>query len=313
MRYPCRKKDLFRLALCLFLVAAWPAAAKKIYRFQDENGVWNFSDTPPATSRPVETKQLRIKTPAEKVHLQQRAGGDRHEIFAVNGYHGPVEIELSMAGAENVEPDRPLPLRVVVGAASERRILLVAPQNPQAGWSYEFNARVALGDPAARHSPAALYRVPFAEGRFPVSQGFNGKYTHNTEGNEFAVDIAMPEGTPLVAARDGVVMDVAQDFFDSGLDQQLMERANVVRILHDDGTIATYAHLQLETARLPAGSRVRAGQYIADSGNSGYSSGPHLHFVVQKNGGMTMRSVPFQFVNGNGVAVTPDEGLVLFP
>ena len=61
--------------------------------------------------------------------------------------------------------------------------------------------------------------------------------------------------------------------------------ANLVRILHDDGTWAEYAHLNRSTIRVRPGDVVERGEYIADSGNTGFSSGPHLHFVVQRNAG----------------------------
>ena len=60
-------------------------------------------------------------------------------------------------------------------------------------------------------------------------------------------------------------------------------RANVVRVLHDDGTMALYVHLNWNTIRVVPGQRVRRGEYLADSGNTGFTTGPHLHFVVQRN------------------------------
>jgi len=78
-----------------------------------------------------------------------------------------------------------------------------------------------------------------------------------------------------------------------------------VRILHEDGTMAIYAHLQLDSIRVHAGSVVLAGERIALSGNTGYSSGPHLHFAVQRNAGMHLVSVPIVFRGEGDSSVRP--------
>jgi len=90
-----------------------------------------------------------------------------------------------------------------------------------------------------------------------------------------------------------------------------MASANVVRIMHDDGSHAVYAHLNLNSVRVRPGDRVERGQYIADSGNTGYSSGPHLHFAVMVNRGMRMASVPVLFEGPNQAPTEPITGNAL--
>jgi murein DD-endopeptidase MepM/ murein hydrolase activator NlpD len=118
----------------------------------------------------------------------------------------------------------------------------------------------------------------------------------------------MPVGTAVHAARAGRVMDVEEDFNRGGMDlEKFADKANRVRILHDDGTMAVYAHLDLASVSVRPGARVRAGQRIARSGNTGFSSGPHLHFVIQQNVGMKLISLPFKFQTAQGDPQVPQE------
>ena len=87
----------------------------------------------------------------------------------------------------------------------------------------------------------------------------------------------MPIGTPIYAARGGTVIEVASDFYDDGLDASVDgPRANVVRVLHDDGTMSLYAHLNWNSIRVVPGQRVERGEYLADSGNTGLQHGAAL-------------------------------------
>ncbi len=136
--------------------------------------------------------------------------------------------------------------------------------------------------------------------------------THNTADSRYAVDISMPIGTDIHAARGGVVIEVASTNFRGGVDPKRdAAAANIVRILHDDGTHAVYAHLNWNSIRVQPGDEVERGQYIADSGNTGFSSGPHLHFAVLKNVGMRIESVAVMFAGPNWSEVQPKAGNTL--
>jgi murein DD-endopeptidase MepM/ murein hydrolase activator NlpD len=93
-------------------------------------------------------------------------------------------------------------------------------------------------------------------------------------------------------------MQVESDFDKAGLDlEKYGGRANYVRILHADGTMGLYAHLEEGGVLVQVGQHVRAGQEIGLSGNTGFTTGPHLHFAVQVNRGMRLESIPFR-MNG---------------
>ena len=112
------------------------------------------------------------------------------------------------------------------------------------------------------------------------------------------MDFAAAPGTVVYAARDGVAMRIRMA---GALPAGVHGDANLVRVLHDDGSMAVYAHLQPGGALVQPGERVRRGRPIGLSGNSGASSGPHLHFVVQVNRGMHLESIPFRMFGDRGI------------
>ena len=180
--------------------------------------------------------------------------------------------------------------------------------DPGEGFNYRLSYAQMIGPPLDHLPPEIDYYPPFPLGmQFPISQGFDNDETHRMPPNQYAVDIVMPIGTPILAARGGMVMEAVDRFRGGGKQKRYLTRANTVRILHDDGTMAVYAHLQPSSIRVRRGAEVKRGQWIANSGNTGYSSGPHLHFVVQLNAGMSLESLPFRFVAPAGGTMTPGE------
>jgi murein DD-endopeptidase MepM/ murein hydrolase activator NlpD len=146
------------------------------------------------------------------------------------------------------------------------------------------------------------YQIPFSPNAdWSISQGFLGDASHQDLINAYAVDFDISFGTPVLAARTGVVMEVIDIFSDNGNPKKNnLEQANLIRILHEDGSMAVYAHLLQDSALVEPGQWLIGGTVIAQSGNSGYSHGPHLHFAVQVNQGMQLASIPFQMKSVNG-------------
>jgi len=173
------------------------------------------------------------------------------------------------------------------------------------------------GDPTSQHRYEDGYRVPFVAGSaYQITQAYPDRKTHDTPDSLYAIDIGMPIGTDVLAARGGIVFDVIGKNFRGGTEiKEHAKEANIVRILHDDGTFAVYAHLNWDSIRVRPGERVVTGQYIADSGNTGFSSGPHLHFAVQRNSGMRIESLPVSFrgLNSNGVVPATGNVLTAYP
>ncbi len=293
----------------LFAIA--PAVAQTLYKYQNADGEWVYTDRKPPAEVLAETRKLESTFVQPTFVVRHDVVGTVIEFVADNEYHAPIEVRLKFEEIIGVSyPDPDNRMRWVVPARSEITLMtlnvLETAQSPSVEYGYQY----LPGDPSARHSPPIAYQAPFSVGiRFPVTQAFPDTETHRTLDSQHAVDIAMPVGTDILAARDGVVFDVTSDNFKGGLDIEMTgDEANIIRILHDDGTFSLYAHLNWNSIRVKPGDKVKAGQYIADSGNTGFSSGPHLHFAVQRNTGMQIETVPVTFRGRNSGSFVPRSG-----
>jgi len=302
-----------RMALfILFGITSQFAAAKHVYQYTDAQGVLHYTDVKPGEDvKEVKSSVVHVDH-QPLIRLRQDGSDDNQTEVFVNSAGGPVSVDIRFEIADNVQSQPRLPARIVLPGLSETPAVHIAPIAANASYRYQLRYAYMPGDFRARHSADARYRLPFPESeRFPIAQAFGGEVSHTDKQNHYAVDIAMPEGTPILAARDGVVMTVDNDFYGAGQDlSKYGDRANNIRIVHGDGTMAVYAHLQLESARVSVGDHVHAGQQIALSGNTGFTRGPHLHFVVQQNVNMDLVAVPFKFSGGNGEFV-PQRGMII--
>lgn len=95
-----------------------------------------------------------------------------------------------------------------------------------------------------------------------------------------AIDFNVPEGTDVLAAADGEVCGGMVDFREGGDDPKYRNRANSLALKHANGEYSEYVHLRYDGAIKRMGEKVKKGEAIAYSGNTGYSACPHLHFHV---------------------------------
>jgi len=281
--------------------------AGDLYKWKDKDGIQHFSSTPPKADENFSTFELPVD-PQKLVTMRKTGTTHEPEYVFFNNTWGPIELELTLPEAENVQSDPPLPARLELPARAEKRLLKIRAQDPGKGFSYRLAYKPMIGPPLTRLPAEVDYYPPFPVGlEFVISQGFDNDQTHNKPPNQYAIDIVMPTGTPILAARGGRIIAMEDSFHGAGQTERYLFRSNQVRILHDDGTMAVYAHLQPNSIRTRPGARVATGQWIANSGNTGYSSGPHLHFVVQLNAGMSLQSLPFRFHEPSGGTMTPGQ------
>ncbi len=296
------------------LTVAFAAPAQKLYKYLGDDGEWFYTDRPPDDRDVAETRDLQSRDIKGSVSVSYSVVGKSVQIVATNDFFAPVELTLDFDSIEGIEYPRPDdPRRWVVPPRSKEILLKLAILDNVAAPNARYAYRYTVGDPEATHQPSSPYRVPYALALdLRITQAFPDANTHDTPDSYHAVDVAMPIGTDIYAARSGIVFDVMDTNFRGGLDRERdAPAANVVRILHSDGTYGIYAHLNWNSIRVRPGDFVERGEYIADSGNTGFTSGPHLHFAVVRNAGMLPISVPLKFEGANSDAVTPATGNVL--
>lgn len=303
---PCRARAPVVAVLCALAGSATTLQAQTAYRYRDANGQWVFTDQAAATVAPG-GDAITLEREHEALHLtvKREDTPQATRLTAHNSCECVVTLRISITRSDFAD----LPVGTTYRATLEpgaEQTLAQARRTADSHGNLNFSWKGALGAPDAVHSPPRPYRAPFAVGEtFMVTQAYPTRVTHDTAESMYAVDFALPDGTPVYAAREGTVINVRHDSFSGAPLPQMVDQANVVLILHDDGTIAMYAHLHWDSIRVHIGQHVRRGEYIANSGNTGFSTGPHLHFAVVRNAGIADVSIPVQFEGPGGVAVTP--------
>ncbi|WP_055412313.1 M23 family metallopeptidase [Nonlabens sp. YIK11] len=188
----------------------------------------------------------------------------------------------------------------VVPAHSENFEILQLHMIKRDTYGYKASASYLIGN-QTQEPQDFLYHLPYARtASYRVSQGNNSSSTHR---GKYAIDFSMPTGTPVHAARGGLVIAVREDQSLGCTKPKCLEYANYIKILHEDGTIAEYTHLMVNGSLVRKGDKVNKDQHIGYSGNTGWSTGPHLHFTVYRPefSGQN-RTIPVRFWLGNSVA-----------
>jgi murein DD-endopeptidase MepM/ murein hydrolase activator NlpD len=296
---------LIVLAAIFGILLSATLMAQTAYKYRDAGGQWVFTDRATTATTPGDSFSLVHENDALHLAVDRHDDAESTQLIASNNCLCTVTFQVSIVQSDIATVPIGASYAATLAPGTRQTLVRVAPKDTgKAALRYIWT--VALGSPRAAHNPPRPYRVPFAVGStYLISQAYPVRITHSTADSQYAVDIALPDGTPVYSAREGIVINVRHDFFHAGTSPVMLDQANVVEILHEDGTIAIYAHLHWDSIRVRIGERVTRGQYIADSGNTGFTSGPHLHFAVVRNAGKENVSVPVQFAGIGGVGITP--------
>ena len=273
--------------------------AGQMYKYKDANGNWVFSDKPPVTEQDFSTVQfISPKKPSYKVQLYNVKNKQGYTLYAKNDFYAPIEVGFTSPISQTLI-SKVIPARGRIALLESKTKIL------------SLDHRWALGAPNSV-AENYQYHAPFSSPKgHRITQGFNGKFSHTNDYNKYAVDIAMDVGTYLTAVRAGTVVWVKDDYHMSGTTNYFLDKANVIKVLHDDGTFSSYAHILMDTAIVKEGDKVALGDKLARSGSSGFSTGPHLHFSIIKNAGLKNIAIPFKFVDNKGTAFTPKRAMIM--
>lgn len=241
-----------------------------------------------------------------KIYNDKIKGG--YQIFADNQEYCPVAVKIDFT-LKNMSSSMGNHKIFVIPPRSERNFIseLKLIKNGKYGFSYQ--SKFNYGNPALKIDTSYVYTLPFkATNSFKISQGYFGKGTHI---RERALDFSLPIGTPIYAAREGVVVKVVDKNTKTCYKKECAKFNNVIIIFHKDGSFSDYAHIDTNSAQVKVGQQVLKGQLIAKSGNIGWSSGPHLHFCVytQILSKRKFYETKFQFYEDGVPVVLRREGL----
>jgi murein DD-endopeptidase MepM/ murein hydrolase activator NlpD len=221
-------------------------------------------------------------------------------LYADNNELCPVTYKFSLV-LKNYKSSAGKDIEVVIPAKTKKfEILKLNRINPKKKTSAKMNnSALNLGNHLVeKHDNSYKYHLPFKKGsEFKVGQGYNGKASHQ---NKKALDFNMPIGTKICAIRDGIVVAVVETNNRGCGKKECVKFNNKVIVYHSDGTFAEYTHIKKNGAIVKVGDTIKKGQEIALSGNTGWSTGPHLHLVVFYQKMKNRKTISTKFLTNDG-------------
>lgn len=238
---------------------------------------------------------------SQSLKLTKSVKNDTLYLNLINPFIVPIEINLSALDSTK-SFIRINPYGLLKEKDTLKNALVIPLQKVKDTSQIDFNAYVKynakFGNPNEDYDKNFEYELPFPKGkRYKIIQSFGGKFSHNQPHSKYAIDIGLAIGDTITAARKGTVYFVKEDSKEHCPTRKCVDMANKIYIIHEDGTMAQYVHLDFEGALVQVGDIVEANQPIGISGMTGFTTTPHLHFVLYKARSI---SIPFQFKGFKG-------------
>lgn len=230
-----------------------------------------------------------------KIHYSKSEEG--FVFYANNNEPVPYTVKINFENMENLSSSSGEKsfIRTIPANTSNLEVLKLKKVEQTKGTSFDFNFLYNIGDPSLSIDKDYPYLLPYKHAkRVRVGQGNDGSGTHKGVN---AIDFNLNIGDSIYAARSGVVLEVKEDSNVGGRDPKFEKFGNFIKVYHDDGTIGSYVHLQKNGSLVKKGDQIEKGEIIGLSGNTGWSSGPHLHFMVAQNKDFRNITLAVKFLN----------------
>jgi len=230
------------------------------------------------------------------------------ELRARNLQAYPVTYTLKVDAADH-SIDGPHTVTQTVDPGETQRIMVLDEKRGGDKGKLHYSLKWTVGRIDASHDDDQLYAFPYSTDKaYRILQTYGSRFSHRGR-EEFAIDFDMPIGTPVHAARSGVVARIVESNSKGCWEDGCGQYANFVVILHRDDTTGEYYHLDKGGVLVEVGDTVTRGQKIALSGNTGHTTMPHLHFAVYRavSWGKT-QSIAVRFQGADGIIDRPKRG-----
>lgn len=217
----------------------------------------------------------------EEVNIYTERSDSKITIYADNPYVIPMSLDLSVQ-LTNMKTDfgGTKGIFVIPSNSIKFKISTAIAKSKYGRSGLGLESYIFMGDVNKEPDKTFQYELPFESGQtYFVSQGYNGRFSHQGEN---AIDFGLDVGEKVYAARGGIVFKVVEKHSNSCRQSSCQQFNNYIVVYHEDGTFSEYSHLNKNGAYVEEGDEIETGEFIGYSGNTGWSSGPHLHFVVYK-------------------------------
>ena len=212
-----------------------------------------------------------------KANIYNQKTDKGYHILVDNDEYCPVSLKIDF-DLKNLTSTNGNNKIFVVPAKSKGFIITDLVYIKKTSFSFGLQSSLIYGDATLTKYDDYEYSLPFLKGQsFEIYQGYNGLSTHQGENS---LDFTMPVGTPVAAIRDGIVVKVVSINNQNCPERRCGEFNNYILIYHSDGTFSKYVHLKYRGAKVKEGDVVKENDLIGFSGNTGWSSGPHLHIMI---------------------------------